>query len=101
MAADGGGRKYASSFPDVEGAEEALGQLFDQRRDDIEAWLTGPDLRRPFEADLGWSTGRMARWTGEVGVVTGVRAILIHNTGMPEGFQVHASFPQQAGPPTS
>lgn len=85
---------HASTYLDEAGAERALEALLRRKASDIEAWLRSAKKEERFEDVLRDPTGISVNRAGEVLEVRGVRAILVRDQSMPEGYWVKTSFPQ-------
>jgi hypothetical protein len=83
-----------SSFPDDASAGQAVDDVLDARRRDIEAWLQTPTSKpEPFVADLGRPVGTvLQRGTAPV-ATTSARVVLIQDATFPLGFRVLTAFP--------
>lgn len=84
----------ASSFRSLSEADRIIEHVLRRRRTEIEAWLAGGS--RPLRLDevMSAPTGISVRRGGGILEVTGVRVVLIHDRGMPEGYRILTSFPQ-------
>lgn len=87
--------RHASSFTDKRAAELFVNKLLRRNSDEIKAWLSGTKAEERFEATFdGMTTGISVNRAGDVLQVSGVRAILVRDPAMPQGFWVKTSFPQ-------
>ena len=84
----------SSSFVDQRAAERAIGDLLERQHARLDAWLAGSGRTLKLEDELGYATGRTAERTGDVFDVTGIRALLVRDPALPEGFRIHTAFPQ-------
>ncbi len=83
-----------SSFASQANAEQMLSRFLSTKVDDIEAWLTGHGRRLRLDGDLGSPTGISVTRAGDVFHVSGIRAILVRDPSMDDGFHVLTAFPQ-------
>ena len=89
------GRPICSSFRNQADAERVLATVFRRRRDEIDDWLTNTSRAQwKVEDVLPGPTGMSVRATGPAEEVNGVRAILVRDSSMPDGYRVLTSFPQ-------
>lgn len=87
--------KHASSFSDSEAAERWVNRLLARRSDEIDAWLSGTKREERFDAVFEQEvTGVSVSRSGDVLDVSGIRAILVRDPSMPEGFYVRTAFPK-------
>lgn len=86
--------KHASTYLDEASAERALEALLRRKRSEIEAWLRSAKKEERFDDILKDPTGVSVNRAGEVLEVRGIRAILVRDRSMPEGYWVKTSFPQ-------
>ena len=88
-------RGGASSFSNLEAAENYTNQVIDARRADIDAYINSGTTRpMEFDFDAGQSTGR---WVPNGGShsqpVTGVRVVIKPNPNVPRGYDVITGYP--------
>lgn len=89
-----GGKRMASTFPSNNAAESTLSNLIEAHEATVRAWLSGPrDLLR-LDGDMGYPTGLTMDRLGNVTEVTRVRAILVRDSSMPDGWRLLTGFPQ-------
>jgi hypothetical protein len=85
--------KRASTFADDAAAERAVSDLLRRHRHALAEWLAGNRRTLTLEDNLGYSVGRTADRTGTISVVTGVRAFIVRDPALEEGFRIHTAFP--------
>ena len=88
------GKPTASTFTDQVSAEATLSNLIEAHQGRVAAWLDGSGGRLRLEGDMGYTTGRTMNAAGEVTHVTGVRAILVRDSSMQDGWRLLTGFPQ-------
>jgi hypothetical protein len=88
------GKRTASTFPDRTSAEGTISNLIEAHQGRVQAWLAGSGRRLRLEGDMGYVTGRTMDGAGGMAPVTGVRAILVRDASMPDGWRLLTGFPQ-------
>jgi hypothetical protein len=86
--------QVASTFTDEPTAERAISRLLDSRQTDIDHWLTGNVQRLALEGRDSSILGRSMDAQGNVTHVDGLRAVLVRDARMPEGYRILTAFPQ-------
>jgi len=88
------GKEMASTFTDRTSAEGTLSNLIEAHQGQVRAWLAGSGRRIRLDGDMGYTTGLTMNASGEVSSVTGVRAVLVRDSSMPDGWRLLTGFPQ-------
>ncbi|WP_243056654.1 RNase A-like domain-containing protein [Nocardioides sp. SR21] len=89
-----GGKRWASAFPDQASAEATVSNLIEAQQTTVRAWLDGPRDRLRLDGDMGYPTGWTMDRLGNMTRVTGVRAVLVRDASMPDGWRLLTGFPQ-------
>ncbi len=85
---------FASTFPDVDTAERAIGEVLSRHAREVEEWLDSGGRRCRVEDVLDWTVGRSMDPSGMAHDVAGVRVVLERDPSMPDGFRILTAFPQ-------
>ncbi len=85
---------HVSSFADQEAAERSLSRLLTQNHREVSQWLAGASPRLRLDSLMSQSTGISVSSGGQAFHVSGIRAILVRDSSMPDGFRILTSFPQ-------
>jgi len=83
----------SSTFTDQEKAERAIGHLLDDNRSTIATWLRGPRDDLAIRGDAGDLIGRGADRSGIVRELHRLRAWLVRDDSMPEGYRIVTAYP--------
>lgn len=89
-----GGKRMASTFSSHSTAEGALSNLIEAHQTTVRAWLNGERNLLRLDGDMGYRTGITMDRLGDVTDVTGVRAVLVRDASMPDGWRLLTGFPQ-------
>jgi hypothetical protein len=87
-------RGLASTFPDQRTAESAINTLLERNRSQLNEWLSSGAGSLRLQDHLGHVVGRTADRAGNVFDVTGVRAMLLRDSSMPEGYRILTAYPR-------
>ena len=85
---------FASTFPDQQTAERAIGEVISRHSSEIETWLETGGRRLRVADVMDWPVGRSMDSSGMAQDVAGVRVVLERDPSMPDGFRIHTAFPQ-------
>lgn len=85
--------KRASTFADEAAADRAVSDLLRRDRHALSEWLAGGKRSLTLESNLGYSVGRTVDKSGAASVVDGVRAYLVRDASLAEGFRIHTAYP--------
>ena len=88
------GKRRASTFTDAKTADASLSNLLESHQATVRAWLKGTGDRLRLDGDMGYPTGLSMDRTGAITSVTGVRAVLVRDSSMPDGWRLLTGFPQ-------
>jgi len=86
--------RVASTFTDDSTAERAVSRLLDSRQSSIDNWLSGSAQRLALDGRAPTIVGRSMDASGNVTLVEGLRAVLVRDARMPEGYRILTAFPQ-------
>lgn len=85
---------YASSFESEQNAERVLSRFLMSRWDEITTWMRDPSTPLRLDGRLEEVTGISVTSDAQVLKVTGIRAVLVPDNSMPDGWRILTSFPQ-------
>ena len=87
-------KKMVSTFPNEAVAENSIRSALTGSRASIEAWLKKATTEGlPVQARFEDPVGRVMRRSGEVTEAHGVRAFLVKDSSMPDGYRILSSYP--------
>ncbi|WP_371827757.1 RNase A-like domain-containing protein [Vreelandella zhanjiangensis] len=85
----------SSTYPDLETAQRATGEVLSRNRDSIQNWLTSSKNRLPLDETLDYEVGRVIPQGATASQLTNRAFVLLAKDSMsPSGYRVHTSFPK-------
>ncbi len=86
----------SSSYPDIDTAQRAVGEVLSRNRDDIQDWLTNsPKPRLTLNETLDFEVGRVIPQGATVSQPSSKSFLLLVKDPLaPNGYRVHTSFPK-------
>ncbi|GAA1140080.1 RNase A-like domain-containing protein [Nocardioides aquiterrae] len=86
--------ELVSTFRTPAGAERAIRELLARNRSQLAEWLAGQRRTITIEARLPSVVGDTLDRAGRMSEVSGIRAFIIRDPALPDGYRIHTCYPQ-------